>query len=130
MAKRKRKEPDELIATPRGPEPRVVTEGFYARVYAMVKKIPQGRVATYGDIGAALGSRGVARNVGFALAALRDEGVPWHRVVNAKGEFSGPNEVRQRRQRKLLRQEGVEIKGGRIDLEVARWRRRGKKGAA
>lgn len=114
----------EVIATSRGLEPRVVSEGFYARVYDVVKKIPRGRVATYGDIGDALGSRAVARNVGFALAALKDEKVPWHRVVNARGEIAGPDEDRQRRQKTRLRQDGVKISDGRVDLGKFRWRRR------
>ena len=83
---------------------RVVGEGFHEQVYALVCSVPPGRVSTYGDVGAALGLRSVARQVGWALAALpadRDE-VPWHRVVNAQGRVSrradgGPNPLQVRR---------------------------------
>lgn len=91
---------------------RIVGEGFHNRVYEVVRRIPCGSIATYGDVAGALGLRSVARQVGFALAALPDhlDDVPWHRVVNARGELShrgdsGPYE----NQRQLLLQEGIEI---------------------
>jgi len=68
-------------------EPRVVGPGFHERVFAVVAAVPPGRVTTYGDVAGALGSRRVARQVGYALAACPDE-LPWHRVVNAKGFLS------------------------------------------
>ena len=62
-------------------------------VYRMVCRIPEGRVATYGQIARLTGFPRRARQVGYALAALRDQGpVPWHRVVNAKGEISPRSE--------------------------------------
>ena len=69
---------------------RVVGPGFHDQVYALVRTIPAGRLATYGDIAAALGLRNVARHVGFALAALPPDraDVPWHRVVNSTGRLS------------------------------------------
>lgn len=68
---------------------RVVGPGFHARVVAVVRRVPRGRVTTYGDVAAALGLARAARQVGFALAALpRDTTVPWHRVLNARGEVS------------------------------------------
>jgi methylated-DNA-protein-cysteine methyltransferase-like protein len=75
---------------PRRTEPRVVGPGFHDRVFAVVRTVPPGRVTTYGDVAGALGSRRVARQVGYALAALppdRDD-VPWHRVVNGRGRLS------------------------------------------
>lgn len=93
--------------------PRQVTgPGFHERVFAVVARVPPGRVTTYGDVAAALGLRSVARQVGYALAALppeRDD-VPWHRVVNAKGRISprgqdGADSVQAAR----LRAEGVPI---------------------
>ena len=69
---------------------RVVGEGFHEQVWDAVSKVPPGRVTTFGDVAAMLGLRSVARQVGWALAALppgRND-VPWHRVVNAKGELS------------------------------------------
>lgn len=92
-------------------EPRVVSAGFHARVYAVVRRVPAGSVTTYGAVAAALGSPRVARHVGFAMAALsgsRHEAVPWHRVLSAQGRISvrgadGPSEL----QRELLEEEGV-----------------------
>ena len=61
----------------------------YARIYAVVRRIPQGRVATYGQVAALAGMPGQARQVGYALHALpEDEAVPWHRVINAQGQVS------------------------------------------
>jgi methylated-DNA-protein-cysteine methyltransferase-like protein len=97
---------------------RVVGPGFHERVYTVVQTIPAGRVATYGDVAACLGRRGVARQVGYALAALppdRDD-VPWHRVVGAGGRLSprgdgGPDPEQRRR----LQAEGVTVSGtGRV----------------
>lgn len=109
-------------------EPRVVGPGFHAKVFAMVRKVPHGHVATYGQIAAMLGSPRVARQVGFALAgAWRVEDhdpVPWHRIINAKGGIStrGDGEP-SRDQRALLEAEGVEFRAnGTVDLERFRWR--------
>lgn len=97
---------------------RVVDAGFHADVYAAVKAIPAGKVTTYGDVAAALGLRSVARQVGWALAAIpedRDD-VPWHRVVNARGEISRRGDgLPSEEQRRLLADEGVEVnEAGRV----------------
>lgn len=89
-------------------EPRVVGPGFHHRVYAVVRTVPRGAVTTYGDVATLLGSPRVARHVGFALAALDDPSVPWHRVINSRGRISFKGDVaRGRVQRALLEQEGV-----------------------
>lgn len=105
-------------------EPRVVTEGFHARVYDVVRAVPAGHVTTYGDVAAALGSPRVARHVGWALAALRDEDVPWHRVINAQGTISYRGDVgRGALQRARLEAEGVTFDArGRVELARYRWR--------
>jgi methylated-DNA-protein-cysteine methyltransferase-like protein len=94
-------------------------------VYAIVRRIPEGRVATYGQIARLLGLPRHARQVGYALAVLTHaEGVPWHRVVNARGEISrradpGGDEY----QRSLLEDEGVEFDiAGRISMARFQWR--------
>ncbi|MGH0028616.1 MAG: MGMT family protein [Myxococcota bacterium] len=100
----------------------------YDRIYAVVRRIPRGRVATYGQVAELAGLPGRARQVGYALHALRDEGgrVPWHRVVNAQGRVSprsapGWDDV----QRQFLEREGVAFDGaGRMRLEEVRWRPR------
>lgn len=93
---------------------------IYKRIYAEVRRIPSGRVSTYGGIARRLGGCG-ARQVGYAMAALPDGSpVPWHRVINHKGEIS----LREgaARQRALLEAEGVlfDLKG-RIDLSRYGW---------
>lgn len=103
-------------------EPRVVSEGFHERVYDVVRGVPEGSVTTYGDVAAALGSPRVARHVGWALAALRDDDVPWHRVINSRGQISGGAE-RGTLQRALLEAEGIAFTAaGRVDLRRFRWR--------
>jgi methylated-DNA-protein-cysteine methyltransferase-like protein len=103
---------------------RVVTPGFHGRVYELVRQVPAGSVTTYGDVAAALGSPRVARHVGWALAALRDEDVPWHRVVNARGEISFRGDTaRATLQEARLRAEGIAFdRAGRLDLRRHRWR--------
>jgi len=93
-------------------------------MYAVVRRIPCGRVATYGDVAALAGRPGRAREVGWALHALDAESrVPWQRVVNARGEVSARGEPAAARvQRALLEREGVRFgSSGRIDLAKHRW---------
>jgi methylated-DNA-protein-cysteine methyltransferase-like protein len=90
-----------------------------------VKGIPRGRVATYGQVADAAGLGGHARLVGYAMSALEDDRVPWHRVVNAQGGISPRDPACVRRQRQLLEAEGIRFDPrGRIDLKRYRWRRR------
>src|SRR5262249_13311394 len=90
-----------------------------------VRRIPQGRVATYGQVAVVAGFPGRARQVGYALAALRDGStVPWHRVINAQGRLSlertapGGGVV----QRQRLEREGVTFDGGRVSLARFGWK--------
>ena len=98
----------------------------YPRIYAVVRKIPRGRVATYGQVADLAGLPGRARQVGYALHAL-DEGdpVPWQRVINARGVISTRAEpLMEDVQRSLLEAEGVGFDLlGRIDLSRYQWRR-------
>jgi len=98
----------------------------YDMIYAMVSRIPAGRVATYGQIARLVGRPRGARQVGYALAALdNNTRVPWHRVINAKGEISlrAGNEHHQY-QRILLEDEGIEFDAhGRTDLARYQWRK-------
>ena len=96
----------------------------YERIYAVVRQIPVGRVATYGQVAALAGLPGHARQVGYALHALKEgSDVPWHRVINAKGEVSLRTEAGwDNFQRHLLEEEGVAFdERGRVDLERERW---------
>lgn len=98
------------------------------KIYAVVRRIPRGRVATYGQIARLAGLPGHARQVGYALAALpEDHDLPWHRVINAQGGVSlratpGWDDV----QRQLLRREGVRFDAaGRTSLARYQWQPRG-----
>ena len=100
---------------------------IYARIYAVVKKIPRGKVATYGQIAALAGMPRHARQAGYALAATPESlKIPWHRVINAQGRISlrlrhwdsGSDDL----QRILLESEGVVFDAtGRVNLEEFRW---------
>ena len=96
----------------------------YQRIYRVVRRIPKGRVATYGQVASLAGLAGHARQVGYALHALPDGTiVPWHRVVNSAGRIStrstaGGDLV----QRVLLEREGIRFDGkGRVPLDQLRW---------
>ena len=99
--------------------------GTYARIYAVVRRIPRGRVATYGQIAGLAGLPGHGRQVGYALHALPEGSVvPWHRVLNARGALSlrrdSGGEISQRLR---LEQEGVRFDAaGRVALQRVRWR--------
>lgn len=99
---------------------------FQESVYLAVCDVPAGRVTTYGDVAAAIGSPRAARQVGYALAALtqpRVETVPWHRVINAQGRISLRGDaLRGPLQRAKLLSEGVAFDTrDKIDLQVYRW---------
>jgi methylated-DNA-protein-cysteine methyltransferase related protein len=98
----------------------------YERIYAAVRRIPYGAVATYGDVAAAAGLAGHARLVGYALHALPSSTtVPWHRVINARGRISLRRGVAggDLAQRFLLEAEGVVFDAsGCVRLEVCRAR--------
>lgn len=98
----------------------------YKLIYRVVRQIPWGRVATYGQIAELANLPGQARLVGYALyrVSLEQEEIPWHRVINAKGEIStspfryGTDDL----QRSLLEQEGIEFNpAGKINLQQYRW---------
>ena len=98
----------------------------YERIYAVIRRIPKGRVATYGQIADLAGLPGHARQVGYALYALREGStVPWHRVVNAQGRLSLGRVIPEGdvEQRIRLEIEGVEFDAeGRIALGRFQWR--------
>jgi methylated-DNA-protein-cysteine methyltransferase-like protein len=100
--------------------------GTYARIYAVVRRIPRGRVATYGQVARVAGLPGRARQVGYALAALKPStAVPWQRVVNAAGAISLRTSGGGVSQRLLLEREGVRFGAAdRIPLEQFGWRPR------
>ena len=101
---------------------------FYQQVYAVVRRVPRGKVTTYGRVAAMLGRPRAARAVGYALNALRDDlpthaNVPWQRVINSQGRISIVNrEHSARQQADLLRAEGINVSEDlRIDLNIFLW---------
>lgn len=107
-----------------------VTPNFYEQVYAVVRRIPRGRVTSYGRIAAMLGRPQAARAVGYALNALKDkqdnsayQDIPWQRVINSQGRISIVNrEHGANHQAELLRAEGVVVSDDlRIDLASYLW---------
>ena len=93
------------------------------RIYAVVARIPRGRVATYGQVAALAGAPRHARQVGYALYDTPSgTRLPWHRVINARGEISPRSEPGwEAFQRRLLEAEGVRFRRGRVDLDLYRW---------
>jgi methylated-DNA-protein-cysteine methyltransferase-like protein len=96
-------------------------------VYRLVKKIPRGRVTTYGEIAKALRFRGGARTVGHAMAACPSgRGIPWHRVVGAGGRLL-ISEPHASLQRKLLETEGATLTERRVNMKRHGWSPQGAK---
>ncbi|MEA5448896.1 MGMT family protein [Leptolyngbya sp. CCNP1308] len=98
----------------------------YERIYAVVRQIPRGQVATYGQVAELAGLVGKPRLVGYALyrVDMANDDVPWQRVINARGEVSesprrnGTDYI----QRAMLEDEGIEFDHrGRIDLSQYKW---------
>ena len=97
----------------------------YDRIYPVVKQIPKGKVATYGQVARLAGLAGHARQVGYALNATPDDlDIPWHRVINAKGEISKrANPVYEDIQRELLEDEGITFdEKRRVSLPACQWK--------
>jgi methylated-DNA-protein-cysteine methyltransferase-like protein len=95
---------------------------FDKRVFALVRRVPPGAVVTYRQVATILGAPWAARAVGQAMRHC-PAGVPWHRVINARGGISlRPNLEGMLRQRLLLEQEGVRFARGRVDLSRFAWR--------
>jgi O-6-methylguanine DNA methyltransferase len=94
---------------------------FTARVLATVRRIPRGRVATYGDVARIAGRPGAARAVGNIMRDCGRPDVPCHRVVAAGGKLGGYGGDEPRK-RQMLLTEGIEFSGSRIKLTAHRWR--------
>ena len=102
----------------------LISDNPTKRIYEVVKKIPKGKVATYGQVAELAGDKRMARAVGNALHKNPDpDNIPCFRVVNAKGElagefaFGGAGE-----QAKLLEADGIEVTDGRVNLEKYQWK--------
>lgn len=94
----------------------------YRKILSVVSLIPPSYVASYGQVADLAGLPRGARMVSKALKANRDNSVPWHRVVNSQGKISIPvAESSHRLQLSLLREEGVELKGSKVNLAKHQW---------
>lgn len=95
-----------LVSTYSGSEKEIIFEKFYE----IVRSIPAGKVATYGQIAEMANQPGEARAVGQALSCLEHQDVPWHRVVTASGKIAMPTRPDLReKQRNLLLEEGIQF---------------------
>ena len=104
----------------------MTAKGTYARIYAVVRRVPHGRVTTYGAVARIAGLPGHARQVGYALSALpAGTSVPWHRVINAQGRLSlervGSSSGTTQRIR-LVREGVVVNAAGKVSLARFGWR--------
>jgi methylated-DNA-protein-cysteine methyltransferase related protein len=110
-------------ATPTGAGPVEETPAYRERVYELVKRIPTGRVMTYGQIAEMLGEGYTPRTVGFVMHAADEETTPWHRVINSQGACStGRIILPPDKQQRMLEAEGIEFDArGRCNLGRYRW---------
>lgn len=101
------------------------TDAAIAAILDTVRRIPEGRVTSYGEIAARAGLKGRARMVGRVLGlAPEDAPVPWYRVLKSDGRIAFPaGSSAFRQQSKLLKGEGVAVKTGRVDLAIFAWAR-------
>lgn len=98
----------------------IITDNPAKRIYDAVRKVPKGKVATYGQIAQMAGNKRMARAVGNALHKNPDpDNIPCYRIVNSKGElaaefaFGGAG-----KQAELLEADGIKVNGGKVDLAV------------
>jgi len=90
---------------------------FYRKIYAVVEKIPMGKVVSYGKIASALGCPRSSREVGRAMRVCPSENIPWQRVVMADGSIAGGSYAEMRKS--LLETEGIEfLSDGRVNMEL------------
>ncbi len=109
--------PDDVIKRMIAESYDLITASPTKRIYEAVKKIPKGHVATYAQIAEMAGDRKMARAVGNALHKNPDpDNIPCFRVVNSKGELSGNFAFGEGVQEKLLKEDGIEVINGRVDL--------------
>ena len=99
------------------------TNDTYEIIWSIVKQIPKGKVASYGEIAKLCDLYGHARQVGYAMHNLPPKSnIPWHRVINSAGKISLPKTGgHYRRQRTLLEKEGVRFVNDKIDFKKFGW---------
>jgi len=103
---------------------RAPDEKYRERVYKIVRRIPSGRVMTYGQIAYMLGEGYTPRTVGFVMHGADERNTPWHRVINSQGKCStGRIVLPADKQQRMLEREGITFDdAGRCDLETFLWK--------
>ena len=100
-------------------------KSFTEKVYDVVKKIPAGKVLTYGDVARLAGNPGAARAVGSAMKHNPDMSIiPCHRVVGSDGKMLGYAFGGESVKVSMLKKEGVEMKGNKVDLGKSGWKKK------
>jgi methylated-DNA-protein-cysteine methyltransferase related protein len=95
---------------------------YRERVYRLVRRIPRGRVMTYGQIAYILGEGYTPRTIGFVMHGANEKETPWHRVINSQGRCStGGIVLPSDKQQRMLETEGVKFTAGKCDLETFLW---------
>ena len=104
---------------------------YRERVYKIVRRIPRGKVMTYGQIAYMLGEGYTPRTVGFVMHGADEQNTPWHRVINSQGRCStGRIVLPSDKQQRMLQREGVKFdNSGRCDLEIFLWQPRRRQSA-
>jgi methylated-DNA-protein-cysteine methyltransferase-like protein len=99
-------------------------EKYRERVYKIVRRIPSGRVMTYGQIAYMLGEGYTPRTVGFVMHGADERNTPWHRVINSQGKCStGRLVLPADKQQRMLEREGIKFDdAGRCNLEIFLWK--------
>ncbi len=101
---------------------------YRERVFRLVRRIPRGRVMTYGQIAVILGKGYTPRTVGFVMHGADEKKTPWHRVINSQGRCStGGVVLPADKQQRMLAAEGVKFTNGRCELETFIWQPDSKK---
>lgn len=99
------------------------TDARNQKIYSVIADVPPGRVASYGQIAELAGLPRGARQVAYALRCLpKGHSLPWFRIITASGKLAFDRDSSAfRRQRDLLRSEGVQVVDGRVDMKTFRW---------
>ena len=98
-----------------------MSSNLFNKIHEIILKIPEGKVATYGQVAALAGRPRAARTVGWALNSHRSSELPWQRVINANGKSSLPLDGKRKLQQSLLEKEGVIFDDGKVNLDVFQW---------
>lgn len=102
------------------------TSPLYRKIIATIRRVPKGKVASYGQIAEVAGAKGAARQVVWTLHTAHKYGLPWQRIINAQGKIAMKTDMSYIRQRDALLKEGIEFdEYGRVDMERFGWKPRG-----